>query len=107
MLLDNHYGPDPRVAFEVRLLADAGISTRIVAWDRRSQPVAGDAVTTEAVTRFGVPAPAGGGWRTLIALLRFRREVWRSRKALFGRSALLWVHDIYLLPLGWALARNL
>jgi glycosyltransferase involved in cell wall biosynthesis len=107
MLLDNHYGPDARVAFEVRLLAEAGISTRIVAWDRRTRPVADEGATNDALTRLSVPAPSGGGWRTLIALLRFRRKAWRARRALFGGSAILWVHDIYLLPLGWALARNL
>jgi glycosyltransferase involved in cell wall biosynthesis len=107
MLLDNHYGPDARVAFEVGLLADAGISTRIVAWDRRSPPVAAEGATNEALTRIAVPAPSGGGWRTLVALLRFGRKAWRARQPLFGGSALLWVHDIYLLPLGWALARNL
>src|SRR5436190_2670090 len=107
MLLDNHYGPDPRVAFEVGLLDAAGIPTQIVAWDRRPNPVADDAATAESVIRVAVPAPAGGGRRTFVALLRFAGKVWRSRKSLFGGSTLLWVHDIYLLPVGWALARSL
>jgi hypothetical protein len=106
MLLDNHHGPDARVAFEIGLLADAGISTRVVAWDRRTPP-AGDAVSGDYLTRIPVQAPSGGGWRTLVALARFGRRVWRARDALFDGSALLCVHDIYLLPLGWALARDL
>ncbi len=109
MLLDNHYSPDARVAFEIGLLTEAGISTRVVAWDRRSAPPGPQAASapTEDVVRFRVPAPSGGGRHTLVALTRFARRVWRARRVLFSDVSLLVVHDIYLLPLGWTLARNL
>ena len=107
MLLDNHYGPEARVAFEIGLLRDAGISAKIVAWDRRANPAQTSGGLNDDLVRFAVPAPSGGGWHTLLALARFGARVWRNRRALFGGTSLLMVHDIYLLPLGWALARDL
>ncbi len=107
MLLDNHYGPDARVAFEIGLLRDAGISAKIVAWDRRANPAQTSGGLNDDLVRFAVPAPSGGGWHTLLALARFGARVWRNRRALFEGTSLLMVHDIYLLPLGWALARDL
>jgi glycosyltransferase involved in cell wall biosynthesis len=107
MLLDNHYGPDARVAFERELLADAGIASRVVAWDRRPTPGAERGEPELDVLRLSVPARSAGGWRTLVALVRFSTRVWRTRHRLLAGASLLIVHDVYLLPLGWALARNL
>jgi glycosyltransferase involved in cell wall biosynthesis len=108
MLLDNHYGPDPRVALETELLAEAGISTRIVAWDRREESGASTGlVSPPEVVRVSVPAPSRGGWRSLVAMMRFGRRVWRGRTGFFEGASLLIVHDIYLLPVGWLIARRL
>jgi glycosyltransferase involved in cell wall biosynthesis len=111
MLLDNHYGPDPRVAFEAELLSDAGISTSILAWDRRSASDVEDrdlsSLARPKVTRVRVPAPSGGGWRSLKAVVRFGRCVWRAHAPAFKGASLIIVHDVYLLPLGWALGRRL
>jgi hypothetical protein len=106
MLLDNHYGPDPRVAFELELLNEAGLAARVIAWDRRSEE---DARPSDdpRIIRVHVPAPSGGGRRSLVAALRFGRRVWRARKRWVGDASLLIVHDVYLLPLGWAVARRL
>lgn len=108
MLLDNHFGPDPRVAFELELLEQAGIATRILAWDRRSMRETSDPEVTRAdIVRIEVPAPSGGGWRSFLAMMKFGVRVWRRRQLLLGSAHPLVVHDIYLLPLGWALARRL
>jgi hypothetical protein len=114
MLLDNHYGPDPRVALETQLLSEAGLATRVIAWDRRKEKSPNDRLTTNdrsaantEVVRVPVPAPSGGGWRTFVALARLSARVWRGRKQLFMGASVLIVHDVYLLPLGWALARHL
>jgi hypothetical protein len=108
MLLDNHFGPDPRVAFESKLLEEARISTRIIAWDRRPQSESNDRPSSPPrVVRVAVPTRSGGGWRSVLGLARFGARVWRRRKQLLGGGSLIVVHDIYLLPLGWALGRRL
>jgi glycosyltransferase involved in cell wall biosynthesis len=108
MLLDNHYGPDPRVAFETELLARDGIPTRILAWDRRSdQEVPDHEIAPADIVRIAVPAPSGGGWRSFVAVVQFGIRVWRGRRRLLESASLLIVHDVYLLPLGWWLARRL
>ena len=107
MLLDNHYGPDPRVAFEAKLLEEAGIVTRVIAWDRRSERSSpGGTPLRPEVVRIAVPAPSGGGWRSLVAMVRFGVSVWRRRDHLLGDASVIVVHDVHLLPLGWALARR-
>ena len=107
MLLDNHYGPDPRVAFEAKLLEEAGIVTRIIAWDRRSEPRPPDGTPQRPeVVRVAVPAPSGGGWRSLVAMVRFGLSVWRRHDQLLEDTSVIVVHDVHLLPLGWALARR-
>jgi hypothetical protein len=108
MLLDNHYGPDPRVAFELELLEEAGISARVVAWDRRSKQQAREQKFSRSeVIRIAVPAPPGGVRRTLLALFQFAFRVWRERRRLLQGASLLIVHDVYLLPLGRALSLRL
>jgi glycosyltransferase involved in cell wall biosynthesis len=107
MLLDNHHGPDFRIEFETGLLAEAGIATRVVAWDRRPEPSGEEPESGAEVVRINVPAPSGGGRRSFLAMLQFGRHVWRRRRELFAGVSLLIVHDVYLLPLGWALARKL
>ena len=108
MLLDNHYGPDPRVAFEIELLERDGIVTRVVAWDRRTdRQVALRETARGDIVRIAVPAPSGGGWRSLAGVAQFGVRVWRGRRQLLEGVSLLIVHDVYLLPLGWWLARRL
>lgn len=109
MLLDNHFGPDPRVNLECQALSRAGAQVRVIAWDRRSPSQRREsepAVMPPGVEIVRVPmqAPAGGGRSTFVAMLRFARAVWRRRAELTAGSDLLVAHDIYLLPLGRALA---
>jgi glycosyltransferase involved in cell wall biosynthesis len=106
MLLDNHYGPDPRVAFELDLLREAGITASIVAWDRRSADAALEPSPANVV-RVVVPAPSGGGRRSLVAAFRFGTQIWREHRRRLDLAGLLIVHDVYLLPLGWLLAWRL
>jgi hypothetical protein len=108
MLLDNHYGPDRRVAFECSLLAGAGSSIRIVAWDRRSPASHLPEASRDAeLCRVSLPAPPGGGIRSIIAMSRWSRKVYRERVRLLDGANLLVVHDVYLLPLGYLLARSM
>lgn len=107
MLLDNHYGPDPRVALEIELLSHERIPTRLVAWDRRSDDALQEVPPIQVqLRRVHVPAPSGGGRRSMWAAAKFSARVWRTRRALLEDASLLVVHDVYLLPLGWALARR-
>jgi glycosyltransferase involved in cell wall biosynthesis len=129
MLLDNHYRPDPRVGFEIELLSRAGIAVRVVAWDRRvsavykndeempdvrliepgmeDEPDLGTGGTTSEVVRITAPTPGYNRRLSSAALLKFSRCVWRDRRRLFRGCHALVVHDIYLLPFGWLLAREL
>lgn len=107
MLLDNHYAPDPRVAFESELLANAGADVSIVAWDRREDGDETADVDGIEVKRIRVPAPRGGGRKTAQKMLEFSQRVWRSRRSLLADVDVLVVHDIYLLALGRFLARSL
>jgi hypothetical protein len=105
MLLDNHYGPDPRVRYECSLLAAAGASTRVIAWDRRALGGEERARVTRTrvggvdVVRVSAPAPTGGFRPTLRALTTFCSVVWSDRRALLRDVDVLVVHDVYLLPL--------
>lgn len=107
MLLDNHHGPDFRIEFETALLADEGLRTRVIAWDRRPVPGGDEPDSLAEVIRINVPAPSGGGRRSLAAMVEFGRRVWARRDDLFDGVSVLIVHDVYLLPLGWALSRRL
>jgi hypothetical protein len=110
MLLDNHHGPDRRVDMEVEMLAEAGLGARVIAWDRRDPAAAraADAVAWPGVpvdlVRIAVPAPAVGGLASIGRVGTFARRVWRARRRLLADAAVLVVHDIYLLPLAWALS---
>lgn len=107
MLLDNHHGPDFRIEFETALLAGEGMQTRVIAWDRRAVPTGDEPASDAEVIRINVPAPSGGGRRSLAAMVEFGRRVWARRDELFDGVSILIVHDVYLLPLGWALSRRL
>lgn len=105
MLLDNHYGPDRRVEREAELLAEAGHGVEILAWDRREDGGDENVETSWAtVHRLSVPAPPGGGLASIGAVGRFSARVWRERRRLVTGD-LVYVHDIYLLPLGARLGR--
>lgn len=107
MLLDNHYGPDPRVALEASLLREQGIETRVIAWDRRAARTARPpSASAPEVVRVRVPAPSGDGRRTFAAMMRFAGKVWAERRRLLDGAGALVVHDVYLLPLGWLLSRR-
>lgn len=105
MLLDNHYGPDRRVEREAELLTEAGHAVDVVAWDRRPEGRDEQVSTPWAtVHRVSVPAPPGGGRRSMAAVARFSRRVWRERRERIAGDV-VYVHDIYLLPLGSRLGR--
>jgi Glycosyl transferase 4-like domain/Glycosyl transferases group 1 len=110
MLVDNHHGPDRRVDMEVEMLAEAGVSTRVVAWDRRPEapavpqdPADWPGAPVELV-RVHVPAPAVGGASSILRAARFGVRVWRARRRLLAGADALMAHDIYLLPIAWALS---
>jgi glycosyltransferase involved in cell wall biosynthesis len=107
MLLDNHHGPDFRIEFEAGLLANQGLRTRVIAWDRRALPNGDEPESRAEVIRINVPAPSGGGRHSLAAMVEFGRRVWVRRHELFDGVSVLIVHDVFLLPLGWALSRRL
>jgi hypothetical protein len=108
MLLDNHYGPDRRVAFECSLLARAGSACRIVAWDRRSpSDDSPPAPSSVELCRVSLAAPPGGGVRSIVAMARWSARVYRQRTRLLEGVTLLVVHDVYLLPVGYLLARRM
>lgn len=109
MLLDNHYGPDRRVATEALALAEAGLSVRIVAWDRRA------AGTTDFpagphplvhVHRISQPAPPGGGPKSFVQLAHFGRRAIRECASLIAGSRLVIAHDIFMLPLAVSIRRR-
>ncbi len=113
MLLDNHYGPDNRVQLEARLLRTAGYRVRIIAWDRRTgaealaSPLWAHGECGEEIARVRVPAPPGGGVLSLIRMSRLAYTLFSNRRELLGDADALVVHDVYLLPAGWLLARIL
>lgn len=111
MLLDNHYGPDPRVEMEAHLLREAGCRVSIIAWDRRASAQNGGPFSQlcgehgENILRIPVPAPPGGGIRTFVRMGKFAWTVLSHRRRLLRGATILMVHDIYLLPLARLLAR--
>ncbi len=110
MLLDNHHGPDRRVQYESSLLARDGWQVTIVAWDRRlerSEPEAEAEEHGVQVVRLHAPAPPGGGKKTFVKMLKYGRQVWTRRHDLVDDADIVVVHDVYLLPLGWFLAKAL
>jgi len=112
MLLDNHHAPDRRVRGEVELLGERGIEVRVLAWDRRAGGQVGlirrsRSDPHEELVRIEVPAPHGDGLNALRQVARFGRHILRERVALLADCAAVVAHDVYLLPLGWLLARRL
>jgi hypothetical protein len=107
LLLDNHHGPDRRTVWLSSLTRAAGLDLRVVAWDRRgleAPPVDYPCEPGEEVVRLRVPAPPGGGRRSLAAVARFNGHVVRRRAELLDDIDAVVAVDVYLLPLGVALA---
>jgi hypothetical protein len=107
MVLDNYYAPDRRVEYECRLLGEAGMLVRVVAWDRRSRAanhglgrdhLSRHVVGGVEVIRVNEAAPSLGGAATFRAMLRFGWAVWRNRATLIADADVLVVHDVFLLP---------
>lgn len=108
MLLDNHYGPDPRVRLETRLLINAGFRVRVIAWDRREHACDERLEVDEMeVVRLAVPAPPRGGRRTIVKAIIFGLRIFRERRRLLSEAAVFVVHDLYLLPVSYLLSRVL
>jgi hypothetical protein len=105
LLLDNHHGPDRRAAWVSSALRAAGAAVRIVAWDRRPAP--GHVPLPppgEEVVRLRVPAAWGAGRGTVTALSRFSVRAFAHRRRLLEGADAVMAGDVYLLPLGRALA---
>jgi len=98
MILDNHYGPDRRVERETELLAEpatpstSGLDGASTAPTRSSPRLGRPSTVFTSLPHRGRRALRGGGDR-------FWRRVWQRRRALV-RGELVYVHDIYCLPLG-------
>jgi glycosyltransferase involved in cell wall biosynthesis len=56
------------------------------------------------LVRIPVPAPPVGGLSSIRRTAVFAARVWRARARLLRDASVLVVHDLYLLPLGWALS---
>ncbi len=109
LLLDNHHPPDRRAEWVSAVLRGAGVTVRIVAWDRRIGPLTGpdrEPPSGEEVVRIASPAAWGAGGGTLAAMMRFWRSAYGRRKELLAGADALIASDIYLLPLGLAMTVN-
>jgi hypothetical protein len=105
LLIDNHHGPDRRTEWLSGAVRAAGASVRVVAWDRRvdREPLP-PPPPGEEVVRIPAPAPWGSGRGTVAALGRFSRQAFARRSELLAGADALLAPDVYLLPLGRALA---
>ncbi len=103
MLLSNPHRPDPRVLIEGRALAGAGISVRLIAWDREgSRPP----LATEngiQVIRVGPRARARSPRDMLVSLPRFWLRALRESRCL--QFDVVHAHDFDTLPAGCLIAR--
>ena len=107
LLLDNHHGPDRRAAWVAAVARGAGATVRIVAWDRRTEPPAApdlDPPPGEEIVRIRVPAAWGAGRGTLAGIGRFSARAFARRAELLAGADAVIASDVYLLPLGRALA---
>ena len=90
---------------EARLLRSAGALVRIVAWDRRSATsVPAGYLDGAELVRIAAKAPSHGGKQTFAAMTRYARQVWRRRAQLVGDADVIYVHDLFLLPLAFVLS---
>jgi glycosyltransferase involved in cell wall biosynthesis len=109
LLLDNHHPPDRRAAWVSAVTRQAGLRVRILAWDRREPGSAAAEAAPggdEEIVRIRIPAPWGGGPSTVVAAGRFTaRALADARRVLRGVDVVI-ASDLYLLPLGCALARR-
>jgi glycosyltransferase involved in cell wall biosynthesis len=105
LLLDNHHGPDRRAEWLSGAIRGLGASVRVVAWDRRPEPAPTPPPPPgEEVIRIPVPAAWGAGRGTVAAVGRFSKRAFQRRKELLAEADAIVAGDIYLLPLGRALA---
>jgi glycosyltransferase involved in cell wall biosynthesis len=101
VLLDNAHAPDRRAQWLSGIMRGAGAEVRIVAWDRRTEPITvADPEPGEEIIRIAAPAALGAGARTLGALARFNAAALRRRRELLAGVDAVIASDIYLLPLG-------
>jgi len=105
LLIDNHHAPDRRAEWVSAGIRGAGAEVRAVAWDRRIAPEPTPPPPPgEEVVRIHAPAPWGAGRGTLSALGRFSRQAFARRRELLADADAVVAGDLYLLPLGRALA---
>ena len=99
MVLSNHtYPPDPRVAKEARVLADAGHEMHLLALAAPQQP-SRERVGVFDVERHRQPAGIAGKLDALVNLLTYSSPSWRSRIRLFiqeNRIEALHIHDLHM-----------
>jgi hypothetical protein len=107
LLIDNHHGPDRRTEWVSGSIRATGADVRVVAWDRRVAPEpAPPPPPGEEVVRLHAPAPWGSGRGTVQAIGRFSRQAFGRRRELLAGADAIVATDIYLLPLGRAMARS-
>jgi glycosyltransferase involved in cell wall biosynthesis len=105
VLVDNPCDPDPRVLREATTLASGGADVIILAWQRDSSNTRTTRQNGVLVRRLPPPSRRRLGWRQMVYLLGFYREVW-SAVSDHSRPNVVIAHDFLLLPLGAMLARR-
>mgnify|MGYP006289912995 CR=1 FL=1 len=100
MLLSNAFRPDPRVAREAQVLADAGHQVTIICWDREVKYPTHETVGGYRIERIQhVRTVYGAGARQILHTPRF----WRAAAARVRElhPDVIHCHDLDTLPAGW------
>jgi hypothetical protein len=105
LLQDNHHAPDRRAEWLSAGIRAVGATVRVIAWDRRIEPAPTPPPPPgEEVIRIHAPAAWGAGRGTVAAVSRFSRQAFARRRELLDGVDAIIAADIYLLPLGRAMA---
>ena len=103
MLLSNPYRPDPRVLIEGRALVGAGISVKLIAWDREGSRPGRASEDGIDIIRLGPRARSRSPKDILTRLPRFWLRALRESRIL--QFDLVHAHDFDMLPIGHLISR--